>query len=116
MGALGDLHEDVPPERAAELLRDGGSQLLDVREPYEHDAGRIAGARRVDLDRLAEEAPRLDRERPVILYCRTGGRSSVAAQAFRAAGFEAYNLSGGLVAWVEKGLPMEPEGGQVAPH
>jgi rhodanese-related sulfurtransferase len=116
MAALGDLQEDLSPERAAELLRDGEPQLLDVREPYEHEAGRIAGARRVDLDRLAEEAPALDRERPILFYCRTGGRSSVATQAFRAAGFDAYNMAGGLVAWVQRGLPIEPGDGHVADH
>ena len=116
MGALNDLQEDVTPEQAAELLRSEDAQLLDVREPYEHEAGRIAGSRRVDLDGLAAEASQLDQDRPVLLYCRSGGRSAVATQAFRAAGFDAYNLGGGLRAWQRSGLPMEPEDGSVADH
>jgi rhodanese-related sulfurtransferase len=116
MAGLGELQEDLAPERAAELLREGRAQLLDVREPYEHEAGRIEGARRVDLDRLAEEAPQLDRERPVLFYCRVGSRSAMATQAFRAAGFDAYNISGGLAAWVRAELPIEPSDGHVAPH
>lgn len=116
MTALGDLQEDIPPERAAELLRDGDTQLLDVREPYEHEAGRIAGSKRVDLEGLAEEAQQLDPDKPILFYCRTGSRSAVATQAFRAAGFDAYNLTGGLVAWVGAELPIEPEQGRVENH
>jgi rhodanese-related sulfurtransferase len=116
MAALGDLQEDIPPERAAELLRDGDTQLLDVREPYEHEAGRISGSKRVDLESLAAEAQQLDPDKPILFYCRTGSRSAVATQAFRAAGFDAYNLTGGLSAWVGAGLPIEPEDGSVAPH
>jgi rhodanese-related sulfurtransferase len=116
VGALADLQEDIPPERAAELLRAGEMQLVDVREPYEHEAGRIAGARHVELTRLSDEAGSLDRERPLLFYCRVGNRSAMASQAFRAAGFDAYNLEGGLVAWERAGLPLEPEGGTVADH
>jgi rhodanese-related sulfurtransferase len=116
VGILGHLEEDVEPERAAALVRDGEAELVDVREPYEHDAGRIAGARHIELDRLAERAGEIDRERPVIFYCRTGSRSAVAAQAFRASGYDAYNLAGGLTAWVARGLAIEPEDGTVADH
>jgi rhodanese-related sulfurtransferase len=116
MGTLADLQEDIPPERAAELVREGAVQLVDVREPYEHEAGHIAGARHVELDRLAEEAGSLDRELPVLFYCRIGSRSGLATQAFRAAGFDAYSLDGGLLAWARAGLPLEPEDGSVADH
>ena len=50
----------------------------------------------------------------MVFYCRSGARSALAAQAFRASGFDAYNLAGGLVAWTERGLPLEPDGGAVA--
>jgi rhodanese-related sulfurtransferase len=111
-----DLQEDISPERAAQLLREGEPHLLDVREPYEHEAGRIGGSTRVDLESLGEAAQALDPARPILLYCRTGARSGVATQAFRAAGYDAYNVAGGLTAWVDRGLPIEPEGGTVAPH
>src|SRR5215210_4522871 len=116
MAALGDLQEDLPPERAAALLRDVEAQLVDVREPYEHDAGHIEGALHIEFDRLSEQAGSIDRGRPVLFYCRVGSRSGVATQAFRAAGFDAYSLAGGLVAWVERGLPIEPAEGHVAEH
>ena len=105
--------EDLSPARAAELLRDG-AQGVDVREQYERDAGHIADTLHIELEQLAAEADTLDRERPVVFYCRTGSRSALAAQAFAAAGFDAHNLDGGLQAWVKDGLPIEPAGGHVA--
>ena len=105
--------EDLSPARVAELLRDG-AQGVDVREQYERDAGHIADTLHIELDLLAAEAGTLDRERPVVFYCRTGTRSALAAQAFAAAGFEAHNLDGGLQAWVKDGLPIEPADGHVA--
>ena len=116
MAELAHLQEDLPPERVAELLREGKVELVDVREPYEHDAGRIAGAGHVPLDRLTQEAESFERERPLVFYCRVGSRSAMATQAFRAAGFDAYNMAGGIAAWVERGLPIEPDGGRVAEH
>jgi rhodanese-related sulfurtransferase len=101
----------------AELLAtDTDVQLIDVRESYEHEAGRITGARHIELERLASQAETIDRERPVIFQCRIGARSAMAAQAFRASGYEAYTLQGGLERWVAEGLPIEPHGGYVAEH
>jgi rhodanese-related sulfurtransferase len=108
------MSEDLAPKRVAELLGEGDTQLVDVREPYEHDAGRIAGATHIELDSLPSEAESLDRDRPLVFYCRSGSRSAMAADAFRVAGYDAYNMAGGLEAWVESGLPIEPSGGHVA--
>jgi rhodanese-related sulfurtransferase len=68
----------------------------------------------IPLEQLPGRAAELDRDRPVVFQCRTGSRSSFATAAFREAGFEAYNLAGGLEAWVEAGRPIEPEDGEVA--
>ena len=108
------MAEDLSPARVAELLRDG-AQLVDVREPYERDAGRIPGdSAHIELDRLTAEAGSIDRERTVVFYCRSGSRSALAAQAFSAAGYDAHNLDGGLKAWVADGLPIDPADGRVA--
>jgi rhodanese-related sulfurtransferase len=104
---------ELSPEIAAEMLRRGEAQLVDVREPYEHAAGRIAGARHVELGALAAEAETIDRGQPVVFYCRVGARSAMAADAFTASGWDAYNLSGGIVSWVVAGLPIE---GEIADH
>jgi rhodanese-related sulfurtransferase len=116
MASFGDMQEDLQPQQAAELVRSGEAQLVDVREPYEHEAGYIEGARHIEMHRLTEQASEIDREKPVIFYCRVGSRSAMATQAFKAAGYEAYNLDGGLAAWVASGLEIEPEDGTVADH
>ncbi len=116
MSAFDDENIEVGAERAAELIRDGKVQLIDVREPYEVEAGRLAGARHVELERLASQADSIDRDQPVLFYCRLGARSGMAANAFRRAGFQAYSLTGGISAWHERGLPLEPEDGHVADH
>jgi rhodanese-related sulfurtransferase len=106
--------EEMSPQQADELLRESGAQLVDVREPDEHAAGRIAGSLHIELQQLPGEAGSLDRERPILFYCRSGSRSALAADAFAASGFDARNLDGGLEAWVAAGLPIEPDGGRVA--
>jgi rhodanese-related sulfurtransferase len=106
--------EELSPARVAEMVRDE-AQLIDVREPYEREAGRIPDdTAHIELDRLTEEAGSIDRARPVVFYCRSGSRSLLAAQAFAAAGYDAHNLDGGLKAWVADGLPLEPADGHVA--
>lgn len=105
---------ELAPRRVAELLEAGEAQLVDVREPEEHEAGHIAGAVHLPLAELAGAASSLDSSRPVVFYCRVGERSGMAAEAFDASGWDAHNLAGGLVAWAEAGLPLEPEGGRVA--
>jgi hydroxyacylglutathione hydrolase/adenylyltransferase/sulfurtransferase len=108
---------EIEPQRLAGWLASGADvQAVDVREPYEREAGHIAGTLHLELVRLSEQAGSLDRERPVVFYCRVGSRSQMAAQAFRAAGFEAYSMAGGLVRWAREGRPLSPEGGYVADH
>src|SRR4051795_3413080 len=107
---------DVAPADIAARHERGEIQLVDVREDYEHAAGRIAGARHVTLGELAARADTIERDRPVVFYCRVGARSAMAAAAFRRAGWEAYSMAGGLVAWEADQLPLEPEDGHVADH
>jgi rhodanese-related sulfurtransferase len=116
MSSLADLQEEVAPAEVASLHERGEIQLVDVREPYEYEAGRIEGARHVEMARLTEEAGSFDKERPLVFYCRVGSRSAVVSQAFRASGFKAYNMSGGLLAWTAQNLPLEPADGSVAKH
>jgi rhodanese-related sulfurtransferase len=111
-----DSSHELEPEQVAEKLADDGWQVVDVRETYEREAGYIEGTRHVELERLASQADSLDRERPVIFYCRMGSRSGMATQAFRASGWDAYNMRGGITEWAARGLPLAPEGGQVADH
>jgi len=108
-----DIGTELDPAAAAQRV-EAGAQLVDVRQDYEWEAGRIAGAAHIPLEHLPSRADELDRDRPIVFQCRTGSRSAFATQAFREAGFEAYNLAGGLEAWVEDGRPIEPADGEVA--
>lgn len=107
---------DVPEISRAELQQklDEGAQLVDVRAEHEWEAGRIAGAKQVPLAELSERAGEIDRERPVVLYCRGGNRSTMATEALTEAGYDAVKLSEGIVGWAGEGLPLEPEDGTVA--
>ena len=104
---------DYTPQQVATLLETTDVQLIDVRQPHEHEAGRIAGDRLIELMQLTSQAETIDRDRPVIFYCRSGSRSAMATEAFRNAGYDAHNMVGGLVQWDAAGLPLEPEGGRV---
>jgi rhodanese-related sulfurtransferase len=116
MGTFDTPDIEITPQRAREMVEGGDAQLVDVREQYEWDEGRIAGARHIELERLAAQAGTIDKERPVIFQCRLGARSAMATQAFRAAGYEAYSMAGGLQRWHDEGLPLEPDDGTVAAH
>ena len=83
-------------------------QLIDVREPYEREAGHIAGSRHIELGDLSAQAASVAREHAVVFYCRSGVRSLMAAQAFRAGGFDAYSLQDGLLRWVQEGGALTP--------
>lgn len=115
MSAFAEPDHELAPERVAELLGEGW-QVIDLREGYERTAGHIADTRHVELERLASQADTIDRSAPVIFYCRLGARSGMATQAFRASGYDAYNMSGGISEWARRGLPLEPTDGHVAEH
>ncbi len=116
MSAFDSDDIEITPADARARIEAGEAQLVDVREPYEWEAGHIEGARHVELERLASQAETIDRDRPVIFQCRLGARSAMAAQAFRAAGYDAWTMTGGLRRWADEGLPLVPEGGTVAEH
>ena len=113
---LGDPGIEVTTEQTAQALAEDRAQVIDVREPYEREAGHIAGSRHIELEHLASNAETIDPGRPVIFHCRLGARSLLAAQAFRRAGFDAWSMAGGIEQWHQEGRPIQPEGGYVADH
>ena len=108
------MASDYTPQQVAELHARGEIQLIDVRQPDEHEAGRIAGDRLIELMELSSQADTIDRDKPVVFYCRSGSRSAMATQAFVGAGYDAHNMLGGLLEWEAAGLPLDPPGGDVA--
>jgi glyoxylase-like metal-dependent hydrolase (beta-lactamase superfamily II)/rhodanese-related sulfurtransferase len=84
--------------------------LVDVREPAEFtgELGHVPGASLVPLATLADAAATWDRDREIVLVCRSGGRSARAATELANRGFRnLYNLRGGMLAWNEARLPVE---------
>ncbi len=110
---MSDEIREVSREEAQKLVEDG-AQLFDVRADHEWEMGRIAGAAHLTLAELAERVSEIEKDRPVVLYCRGGNRSTMATEALAVEGYDAAKLSEGIVGWAEAGLPLEPEGGQVA--
>jgi rhodanese-related sulfurtransferase len=102
----------LAPERVAELADDGVA-LIDVRRTYEFEAGHIPGALNIEMNDLTSRSEEIERDRPVLFYCRAGGRSAMAVDAFREAGYDAHNLAGGIEAWVADGRPLDPKDGEV---
>ncbi len=105
---------ELTPEEAARRIDGGGVEIVDVRTEDEHAAGHIVGDRNIPFDELPRQGGSLDKGRPVVFYCRSGDRSAAAAEAFKASGYDASSISGGLVAWSDNGLPLDPQDGEVA--
>ena len=92
-------------------------QVLDVREDDEWTAGRIEGAVHIPLGELDRRVGELDRNRPVVTVCRSGGRAGKAAELLGAAGLNAEVMDGGMTRWSKEKLPFStPDGrtGRVA--
>jgi len=97
------------PAEAAELAKQPGTFILDVRTEGEYAQGHLERAVLIPVQdlpgRLSELPP--DKKVPVLVYCAVGGRSSMAAVLLKAKGYASvHDLSGGIVAWQGAGLPV----------
>lgn len=98
--------DPLAAQRALEEVPD--VQLIDVREPIEHQMAHIAGCRLIPMGEIPARYAEIDRSRPAIVVCRSGGRSARVVQYLRAVGYDnVYNLAGGMEAWIEASLPIE---------
>jgi glyoxylase-like metal-dependent hydrolase (beta-lactamase superfamily II) len=85
---------------------ENGWQIVDVRRAGEWQAGHLSAARHVPLDRLADGVGALDPEKPTVVHCKSGYRSSIACGILQGRGFrEVYNVTGGIDAWLHCGFP-----------
>lgn len=107
---------EVTVTQANQLVTAGQCLLVDVREQKEWDAGRAQLAIHVQLAELGQAAEVLDSELPILFICLSGGRSLMAAEAFRRAGIPAYSVAGGMLDWQAQNLPMTPENATVVGH
>jgi adenylyltransferase/sulfurtransferase len=105
-----DEEELTPAELSARIARGDPLQLIDVREPYEWEIGKIPSARLIPLGTLQRQLDSLDRGRQVVVYCRSGVRSAHAAAQLRHAGFpRVLNLTGGILRWSDEVDPSIPK-------
>lgn len=108
----GVIAKDLSAKEVQALLAERKDiQLLDVRTPEEYASGHLPNARLVDISRMAtfkETLEKMDKNKAAVVYCAVGGRSSRAKNILTEMGFkEVYNLSGGIMAWQNNGLPIE---------
>ncbi|HEY1629028.1 MAG TPA: MBL fold metallo-hydrolase, partial [Tepidisphaeraceae bacterium] len=96
---------------AAELLSSAHPPLLiDVRTPREREQKQIAGSMNIPLNHLAENLDKLPKDRPLLIHCAGGYRSSIAASLLQSRGFEDVSeIAGGLAAWEAANLPVLQE-------
>ena len=100
----------VTPSQATQLINREDAMVVDVRDPGEYGAGHILGAKNLPLSGIGSgaELAAKRKDRPLIVYCDTGSRSAKAAAALKGRGYtRVLNLSGGLGAWQQAGLPVE---------
>ncbi|TXD81804.1 rhodanese-like domain-containing protein [Subsaximicrobium wynnwilliamsii] len=100
----------VTTEEMQSLLEMEDVQLVDVRSPEEFKTGFIKGAQNIDYrsSTFEEDILKLDKNKPVILYCKEGGRSSKCAKKMAEAGFvKIYDLDGGITQWQFEELDVE---------
>jgi rhodanese-related sulfurtransferase len=100
--------QNLSAEEVAERVKNG-ALLIDVREPAEYAAERIAGSKLVPLSAFNPSA--IPTDKPVIFQCGTGKRSAMAIQIAQQAGLKhSEHLAGGIQAWKAAGLPVEKGG------
>lgn len=100
----------VSTEEMQTLLELDDVQLLDVRTPDEYKSGFINNAQNIDYysKTFDQDVAKLDKSKPVIVYCKSGGRSAKCAEKMKAAGFvKIYDLDGGISKWKHKGLEIK---------
>lgn len=97
--------QEIDVEDLAARLERGDGVLIDVRRPDEWEEARIDGAALITLDGLPDRLDELPTDQTLLVICRSGGRSAVATEALLGAGFDAVNVTGGMLAWIDAGHP-----------
>ncbi|MFT5504598.1 MAG: rhodanese-related sulfurtransferase [Gammaproteobacteria bacterium] len=99
----------TPASAVQKMNNEESAVVLDVREPAETAGGKISKAVQIPVSSIKQRIGELDRYKnsTIIVYCKTGNRSSIACKALNQAGFEkVYNLNGGITAWQDAQLPV----------
>ena len=103
-------YAEIGPSEASRMMSHDEPLLLDVRETNEYRAGYLRDAKHIPLGQLASKIDQIEawKDKPVIIYCRSGNRSGAACGQLAKQGFtRLYNLAGGIMAWQHDGLPVK---------
>ena len=100
----------VDVAEASEMVKDDGAVVIDVREPFEYQAGHIPTATLIPVNSVFARREELPKDKKILFVCAVGQRSALAAEMAAAAGIPAdqlYTLDGGTDAWKKAGQPVE---------
>ena len=111
-GALAAEPALVPVSQEALLERqqkgDESTYVLDVRSPEEYASGHVPGAVNIPYDQIASRIAEVPKDKDVVLYCKSGRRAGIAAEVLAGQGYtRLQHLEGDIVAWVDKGRPVD---------
>jgi len=101
---------DVDVSQFNKLVSSNKGIVLDVRTPEEWAEGTISTPTKINYydDNFAEQVEKLDKNTPIFVYCKKGGRSAGAAEVLKEKGFTSvFNLKGGITAWKKEGLEIK---------
>lgn len=98
------IAEITPVDLKKKLDSGAGTTILDIREPHELEICKLDGVIHIPMGQLAQRVGELDgyKDRELVVYCRSGGRSARCVQFLRQHGFNALNLAGGILRWSEE--------------
>ena len=106
--AMGTVPAVTVAELRDQLRADPAPFLVDVREPWEFEAGHVPGAQLIPLGELEQRVAEIPRDRSVYAICHSGQRSLAAAGYLQALGYaRVANVDGGTAAWIERGYPVD---------
>lgn len=107
---LGQKFTKLSPAAAVNLMNNNDDVVfLDVREPGETANGKITRAIQIPVGSVKERIAELEKykDKPIVVYCKTGTRSSIACNALTKQGFSnVHCLTGGIMSWQEAHLPI----------
>ncbi len=97
---------NISVQQAKEMIARGEVFILDVRTQEEYDAGHIQNSTLIPLQEIEKRLDEIPRDRKILVYCRTGHRSTQASEILANNGFEVYNMKGGIVEWTDAGYEV----------
>lgn len=100
----------IPVEEVLNIVQMEEAQLIDVRTPEEYEEGHLANALNIDFfsDNFLQDMEKLDKSKPVMIYCKSGNRSNKSLNKLKDSGFtKIYDVDGGITEWKNKGFDVQ---------